>query len=551
MTLPVLLSIDDDPEVQSALEFDLQQAFADRCSIVTASSGAAALAMIERFVEDEVPIALLLADQRMPGMSGVELLTRAKALCPDAKRVLLTGFADTDAAIKAINQAQLHHYLVKPWDPPERLLYPVLTDLLDEWQASHRPRFEGVTVVGHRWSADVHRIKGFLAGNLVPYRWLDPESSAEARRIEARAGAGPMPIVVLSDRSLLRVPTNAEIAERVGLHTTGERSFYDLVVVGGGPAALAAAVYGASEGLRTVIVERGAPGGQAATSSRIENYLGFPSGLSGADLAQRAVAQARRFGVEILTAREAVTARAEGRYRVATLSDGQELSCHAMLIATGMSVRIPPIRGIERLLGAGVYYGAATTEAICCRGEEVYVVGAGNSAGQGAICLAAYASKVHVLVRGDSLSHTMSQYLIDRIADTPNIEVHLQHEVAEARGERRLEAIEVVDLESGVRASKDASTLFLFIGATPRTEWLDGLVARDDDGFVLTGPDLPREDRALRRAHVDREPFLLESSVRGIFAAGDVRHGSVKRIATAVGEGSMAIQFVHQYLKEL
>lgn len=552
MALPLLLSVDDDPEVRESIESDLRQAFASRCTIVSVGSGREGLSLLERFVAEERPVALVLSDQRMPGMSGVELLARSKKICPEAKRVLLTGFADTDAAVKAINDAAIHHYLVKPWDPPEERLYPVITDLLDDWQSSYRPPFAGVLVVGHRWSADVHRIKDFLAQSNVPYRWLNLETSEEAQRVEAREGAGPLPIVVLPDKTVLRSPANAELAARVGLKTSCARSFYDLVVVGGGPAALAAAVYGASEGLRTTILERGAPGGQAATSSRIENYLGFPSGLSGADLARRAVAQAQRFGVEILSAREAVGARADGACRVVTLADGSEVSGHVLLIATGVSVRIPPMRGVERLLGRGVYYGAATTEAMSCRGEEVFVVGAGNSAGQAAICFAAHASKVRMLVRGGSLEATMSQYLVDQIAATPNIDVQVQCEVLEARGEQRLEAIEVRCVDTDARATYAASTMFIFVGATPRTEWLAGVVERDPQGFVLAGPDLPRDPRGRARGwKLDREPFLLETSVPGIFAAGDVRHGSVKRIATAVGEGSMAVQFIHQYLKEL
>jgi thioredoxin reductase (NADPH) len=497
-------------------------------------------------------VALLLSDQRMPEMTGVEFLEKARALFPDARRVLLTAYADTDAAIRAINQVRIHYYLMKPWDPPEQQLYPYLDDLLEDWRASFRPTAEGIRVIGNRYSPKAHAVRDFLGRNLVPFRWLDVDGTPEALQLLDALG-GPdkvtLPVVLFPDAEHLDDPDLRQLGERIGLRTRAEKPFYDLVVVGGGPAGLAASVYGASEGLRTLLVEREAPGGQAGTSSNIENYLGFPVGLTGADLARRAVAQARKFGVEIITPQEAKSVRREGQYHVLTLSDGTEVSSRVLLVTTGVTYRRLDVPGADALTGAGVYYGAAMTEALSCRDEEVYLVGAGNSAGQAAMHFARYARHVTILCRGESLDGTMSRYLIDQIREVSNITVLTGTQVVQVRGGERLEAITIAC--GGDERTVTAGALFVFIGAEPRTEWLDGKVLRDEHGFVLTGPDLPRRDGQLRGWPLEREPYLLETSTPGIFAAGDVRHQSVKRVASAVGEGSIAVQFTHRFLTEV
>lgn len=553
MVKPAILTVDDDPEVLQAVARDLRRQYGDRFRIVRADSGKTALEALQQLKLRNESIAALIADQRMPQMSGVEFLEQAMELYPEAKRVLLTAYADTDAAIRAINGARLDYYLLKPWDPPEERLYPVLDDLLDDWQATYRPPFEGIRVIGHRWSPSSHQVKDFLARNQIPYQWLDVEREAEAQQILAltESNGNCLPLVLFADGSQLARPSNLQIAEKIGLRTQAERPFYDLIIVGGGPAGLAAAVYGASEGLSTVMIERQAPGGQAGSSSRIENYLGFPVGLSGGDLARRAVTQARRFGVEILTPQSVTGVRIQGSYRIVTLEDGNEISGHVLLIATGVSYRKLDIPGIDRLTGAGVYYGAAMTEAIACQGETVYVVGGANSAGQAAMYFSRYAAKVVMLVRADSLSKSMSQYLIDQIDSTENITVCTRTSVVEVKGDTSLEAIVVEQLETGERQTLDASSLFIFIGAMPKTDWLDGIVERDERGFIFTGSDLLKGGNRPKGWPLDRIPFLLETSVPGIFAAGDVRHGSVKRVASGVGEGSIAVQFIHQYLSKL
>ena len=550
---PAILTVDDDPGVLRAVERDLRRQYGAEYRILRADSGPAALSLITEFRERGGAVALLLSDHRMPQMDGVEFLRRARELVPDAKRLLLTAYADTDAAIRAINDVDLDHYLMKPWDPPDERLYPVLDDLLDDWRGSYRPPFDGVRVVGDRWSPQSHGLKEFLGDNAVPYEWLDVESSPQARDLlgaEAAPHGASLPLVVLPDGRRLANPSTAEVAEAIGLRTRATRRFYDLVVVGGGPAALAAAVYGASEGLTTVMIERAAPGGQAGSSSRIENYLGFPVGLSGADLTRRAVAQASRFGVEILAPQEVVGVRVEDAYRTVTLGDGSEVASHALLLATGVQWRRLDVPGVARLSGAGVYYGAARTEAIGCTGETVYLVGGANSAGQAAMYFSRFADRVVMLVRGPSLEAAMSQYLVDQIAATPTIEVRTGCRVVEAHGDTRLEALSIEDRSGGEpRVEKvPASYLFLMIGAEPSTDWLAGVVARDARGFILTGPAVPRDGSAPAPWPLDRDPYLLETSVPGIFAAGDVRSDSVKRVASGVGEGSVAISFVHQYL---
>ena len=552
MVKPILLAVDDDPEVLRAVERDLRRRYAERYRVLRADSGAAALAALHALRKRNDPVSLLLVDQRMPQMTGVEFISRAIDLYPSARRVVLTAYADTDAAIQAINQAKIHHYLLKPWDPPEEHLYPVLDDLLEDWQASFRPPFEGVRVLGHRWSARSHEVRDFLARSQVPYRWLDVESAgsgAEIRQLtESGLDASKLPLVLFPGGEALTDPSPAEMAAKLGLRTRAGTAFYQLLIVGGGPAGLAAGVYGASEGLATVMVEREAPGGQAGMSSRIENYLGFPSGLSGGDLARRAVAQARRFGVEILSPQEVVRLCVDEAAMVVSLADGTEIGCKAMVIATGVSYRKLDVPGMDRLQGAGVYYGAAMMEGESSRGEDVYLVGGANSAGQAAMYFSRFARRVVMLVRGDSLSATMSRYLIDQIQATENIHVETRSQVVEAHGVERLEAISVLCADSGEMTQVPANSLFIFIGAAPRTDWLAGVVERDDRGFILSGADLLRDGKPPTGWRPDRDPWLLETSVPGIFVAGDVRHGSVKRVASSVGEGAIAVQFIHQYL---
>ena len=553
MAKPIIFVIDDDLAVLSAVERDLRHKFGEKFRVVKADSGQAALEALKQVKLRNEQVAVFVVDQRMPGMTGVEFLVKAIQLEPDAKRLLLTAYADTDAAIRAINDVRLDHYLMKPWDPPEERLYPVVQELLDDWLAVVQPEFDGIRVIGHRWSAASYQIKEFLARNQVPFQALDIEADERARQLVdfAQADAAQLPLVLLPDGSRLVKPTTVELASKVGLRTRAEIPFYDLVIVGAGPAGLAAAVYGASEGLKTLMIESQAPGGQAGQSARIENYLGFPAGLTGADLTRRAVAQAQRFGVEILRPQEVVRTVLKDMYRVVQLSDGSEVSCHALLIATGVQYRKLNLPGIDALTGAGVYYGAAITEALATKGQDVFVVGGGNSAGQAALYLGQFARSVTILVRGASLAESMSQYLIDRIKETPNLSVRPHASVAAVSGNGQLEAITLADALSNENQSLPAGALFIFIGAVPRTEWIADLAERDEHGFILSGPDLLRGGRRPKGWTVDRDPYLLETSVPGIFVAGDVRHESMKRIASAVGEGAMAVSFVHRYLATL
>jgi thioredoxin reductase (NADPH) len=550
------LTIDDDPDVLRAIERDLRQRYNQTYRVLRADSGASALDLLRRLKQRNDPVALLLVDYRMPHMDGIQTLSEAMKLNPDAKRVLLTAYADTDAAIKAINEVQLHHYLLKPWDPPQRQLYPVLDDLLQEWFATHKPPFEGVRVLGTRWSPSSYEIRDFLGRNQVPFQWLDADAADRDQDVARLVKTlGPtelkLPMVFFPDGDRLEQPGWPDVANKLGLRTRAGLEFYDVAIVGGGPAGLAAAVYGASEGLKTLIVEREAPGGQAGLSSRIENYLGFPAGLKGSDLAMRAVTQARRFGVEIVSPQEAGAIRIDGPYRYLKLNDGNEISCHALILAMGVQWRTLNIPGIERLQGAGVYYGAGPTEALSCRDEDVYVVGGANSAGQAAMFFSKYARHVIMLVRGASLAATMSQYLIDQIEKTENIRVECHSRVTAVQGEDRLRSISITCDASGDTQTVPASALFIFIGAEPCTAWLDGVVERDSRGFVLTGPDLMRDGKPPKGWSLERDPGLLETNIPGIFAVGDVRHGSIKRVASSVGEGSVAIQFVHQYLSKV
>src|SRR5215469_9160332 len=553
MPKPILLSVDDDTDVLRVIERDLRSQYGAEYRIIGSDSPEGALDLLKQLKVRNDSVALLLADQRMPRMDGVEFLEEAMQIFPGAKRALLTAYADTNAAISAINRAGINYFFLKPWDPPAEHLYPQLDDLLDDWQASFRPTFQGIRVLGTRWSPRSYELRDFLARNHVPYQWIDVELSAndsETKRLLEALGpeAANLPVVLFPDGTRLLESGPADVAQRVGLRTRAQTSFYDLAIVGGGPAGLAAAVYGASEGLHTVMLEREAPGGQAGMSSRIENYLGFPTGLSGGDLARRAVVQAQRFGVEILSPQEAVSARTDGPYRMIKLADGGEISCNALLVATGVQWRRLQAPGVDKLQGAGVYYGGDATVALSCKGEVIYVVGGANSAGQAAMNFAKYAEKVVVLVRGDGLAATMSQYLIDQIQRTPNIQIWTRATVAEVHGEARLEEISVLCWDTNKVERVPASSMFIFIGALPQTDWLAGIIERDDRGFIMTGPDLMRGSERPKGWTLDRDPFLLETNVPGIFAVGDVRHGSVKRVASGVGEGSVAVQFIHQYL---
>jgi thioredoxin reductase (NADPH) len=555
MAKPVILTVDDDLDVLQAVERDLRSRYSERYRILRASSANEALDSLHRLKSRNDAVALLLADQRMPELDGVGFLAQATELYPSAKRALLTAYADTNAAIEAINSARVHYFLLKPWDPPDQNLYPALDDMLNEWMDSYHPPYEGIQLFGTRWSPKAYELRMFLAQNHLPYQWVDVEQAASQETAAALkkldGSAETLPLMIFPDGTKLSEPTTAAIAQKIGLRTRTDVEFYDLAIVGGGPAGLAAAVYGASEGLRTVMIEREAPGGQAGLSSRIENYLGFPAGLSGRDLARRAVVQATRFGVEILSPQEAAGVRIEGPYRIIEMTDGSKVSCHALLLAMGVQWRSLGVPGEDRLRGAGVYYGGGMTEAISCKDETVYVVGGANSAGQAAINFANYATKVVMIIRRESLAATMSQYLIDQIKKTSNIEIWPQAEVSEVHGDQHLEEISILCATTDTTERVPAKSLFIYIGALPRTNWLGDLVQRDDRGFILSGVDLVREGKRPIGWTLDRDPSLLETNVPGIFVVGDVRHGSVKRVASGVGEGAVAIQFVHQYLAKV
>jgi thioredoxin reductase (NADPH) len=551
MAEPVILTVDDEPQVLNAVNRDLRQHYHGGYRIMKAGSGAEALEAVRQLKQRNTPVALFLVDQRMPSMNGIEFLTEARKYYPEARKVLLTAYADTEAAIASINTIGLDYYLMKPWDPPEQNLYPILDDLLDDWAATVPVPYDGIRVAGTLWSATSHSVKDFLARNRIPYQWLDLENDAEVRTLVTSMNREDhrLPVVFFPDGSVLIEPDHWTLAGKIGMNTQATQPFYDLIIIGGGPAGLGAAVYSASEGLRTLMIEKAATGGQAGTSSKIENYLGFPKGLSGADLARRAEAQARRFGAEILAPQEVVRVRVADPYRIVQLRDGTELSCHALLIATGATVQKLQVPGVEPLTGAGIYYGAAVTEATHYCGQHVYVVGGANSAGQGAMFFARYASQVTMLVRTSSLEKGMSQYLVDQIYSQDNIDVRLGTAVAEVHGTDRLEAITIQHTDTGQTETAPAAALFVFIGAVPHTDLVAGVTERNQAGFILTGTDLIRNGQRPKGWLLKRDPFMLETSVPGIFAAGDVRRGAVRRVASAVGEGAITVGLVHQYLK--
>lgn len=551
MAKPIILIVDDDVQVLDSVERDLRNHYHREYRLVTASSGQEALDTAAQIKRRGVPVALFLVDQRMPSMSGTDFLAEAKKLFPDARKVLLTAYADTNAAIASINQVGLDFYLMKPWDPPEQNLYPVLDDLLNDWKASVVLPYDGIRVAGVQWSANCHNVKDFLSRNQVPYQWQDIEKDVQARQMVEAVNQGEfhLPVIFFPDGSVLVQPSLQALAEKIGMQTRPNQPFYDLAIIGAGPSGLAASVYAASEGLHTILVEREAAGGQAGTSSRIENYLGFPNGLTGADLSRRAVAQARRFGVELITTEEVVGIRTEDSYRFVRLSSGREISCHALLVATGVTVRRLDAPGIDALTGAGVFYGAALTEANAYKGQDIFIVGGANSAGQAAIYFSLIARAVTILNRGDSIRSGMSSYLVDQIEATPNIQVMPNVEVAEVTGSQSLETVLVRNRVNGELHNYPVGAMFIFIGAAPHTDLVKGLVQTDTAGFILTGPDLYRDGRWPETWPLKREPYLLETSLPGVFAAGDVRHGSIKRIASAVGEGSITVALVHQYLR--
>lgn len=545
------MTVDDEPQVLNAIERDLRTHYRRDYRIVKAGSGPEALETLLKIKQRNTPVALLLADQRMPGMNGTEFLRQAIRIHPEVRKVLLTAYADTDAAITSINEIGLDYYLMKPWDPPEDNLYPVLDDLLTDWLATISLPYDGIRVLGTQWSASSHSVKDFLARNLIPYKWSDIEKDAEARQLVESISNEQyqLPVVFFPDGSHLTAPTPRSLADKIGFHAHPQKPFYDLIIIGAGPAGLAAAVYGASEGLHTVVIEREAAGGQAGMSARIENYLGFPQGLSGAVLAHRATIQAKRFGAEILTPQEVTSVHVKDPYRFVTLDDGTELSCHALLVATGMTVRAINLPGIDQFIGASVYYGAALTEARQYKDGNVYIIGGANSAGQGAISLSRYARQVTIMVRGCSIEEKMSKYLVDQINETSNINIRLQSEMVSVHGTNKLEAITVSDRKSGKTEKVPADAVFLFIGAIPHSAVVSNVVELNEAGFILTGPDLIRDGRRPKNWILKRDPFLMETSVPGIFAAGDVRHNSVRRVASAVGQGSVTISFVHKYLE--
>ncbi len=552
MKKPILFTVDDDPQVLRAVVRDLRSQYGNDYRILSTTSAKEALASLVDLKNKNEVIALFLSDQRMPEMLGVEFLHQAMALFPDAKRVLLTAYSDTEAAIRAINEVQLDYYLLKPWDPPQEKMFPALNDLLEEWQSKHVPLFQGIRIVGFQWSPRSHDIKDFLSGNLIPYQWMDVETDEAGKEIIGinNIAHKDLPVVFFEDGSFLTNPSLQAVGEKTGMRSKASKTMYDVTIIGAGPSGLAAAVYGGSEGLNTAMIEKRAPGGQAGTSSRIENYLGFPNGLSGAELSRRAITQATRFGVELLSPQEVVSISLKDNYKIITLRDGSELNTKSIVITTGVDYRALEATDVDKFTGAGIYYGASTTEAHACRDCDVYIVGGGNSAGQSAMYLSKYASRVYIVIRKKDLSSTMSSYLIDQIKNTPNIQVLGETIVGKVSGNEKLEEVCLEDLNTQTRRQAKAAALFIFIGAKPVTDWLQLDIIKDEKGFIETGRDLLKYESFKKSWKLNREPFLLETCSPGIFAAGDVRSGAMNRVASAVGEGAMAIKFVHEYLAE-
>jgi thioredoxin reductase (NADPH) len=549
---PIIIAVDDDPQVLGAIRSDLRSRYRSDYRIMTTSSAKEALEAIVSLKNKGEEIALLLSDQRMPEMLGVDFLEQALVTFPKAKRVLLTAYSDTDAAIKAINEVQLDYYLLKPWNPPEEKLYPVIDDVLQDWLANYSPPFSGLRIVGYQFSPNTHYIKDFLAGNMFPYQYLNIENEDKAKELvqSNQLQDKDLPAVFFEDGSLLKNPALTAIAEKLGLNVKAQEDLYDVVIIGAGPAGLAAAVYGGSEGLKTLLIDRKAPGGQAGTSSRIENYLGFPKGLSGSDLARRAITQATRFGIEFLSPVEVKGIHVQDAYKTITLSDESEIKSKTVVIATGVDYRKLPNKGMDKFTGAGIYYGAATTEAHLCKNGEVFIVGGGNSAGQGAMYLSKFAKKVNIVIRRASLASTMSSYLIDQINNTDNIELITHSEIIEAKGDAHLESVILRNNETTNETEKAARAIFIFIGAKPYTEWTGNLFLKDKKGFLITGREVVDNQNGSSVWKENKVPYLLETSVPGIFAAGDVRSGAMNRVASAVGEGAISISLVHKYLSE-
>lgn len=550
MKKPMIFAIDDDHAVIRAIERDLRKYYGKEYRVMTAQSGEESLESLSKLKLKNEVVALFVSDQRMPGISGVDFLVRAKDIYPEAKRVLLTAYSDTDSAIKAINEVQLDYYLMKPWDPPQEKLYPVLNDLLDEWHASYKPDFDGIRLVGYQWSPHSHAIKEYLAGNLVPYLWLDVELHDKAGELLSISGIEnkDLPAAFFEDGSYLTNPDFTSLARKLGLRSEASQEIYDVVIIGAGPAGLAAAVYGASEGLKTLLVEKKAPGGQAGTSSMIENYLGFPSGLSGAELTRRAITQATRLGAEFLTPQEVVDIQLKDMYKILKLSDGKEINALSLIIASGVDYRRLDAEHVNDFTGAGIYYGSSRTEAHACKGRDVYIVGGGNSAGQSAMYLSKFAKRVFIIIRSESLSSSMSQYLIEQISRTENIFVLSKTRVVEVMGDGRLEGMVIEELDTGEKRTVETQSLFIFIGMRPFTDWIKLDLIKNDKGYIETGRDLLNYENFKSIWKLERTPYLLESSIPGIFAAGDVRSGAMNRVASAVGEGSMAIKFIHEYI---
>ncbi len=553
MNKPIIFSIDDDPQVLRAISRDLKTQYNADYKIISTSSAKEALEALTDLKNSSDTVAMFLVDQRMPEMEGVDFLHKAIKIYPEAKRVLLTAYSDTEAAIKAINDVQLDYYLMKPWNPPEEKLYPVINDLLDDWQSHYTPDFKGIKLIGYQFSPKSHEIKDYLAGNLIPYRWYDIANNPEAQTLldVNNLTTSDLPLIIFEDGSYTGKPTIRQVAEKTGLNPQIKNEIYDVVIIGAGPAGLAAAVYGSSEGLKTLLIERRAPGGQAGTSSRIENYLGFPAGLSGSDLTRRAITQATRLGAEFLSPRAVSDIRQKDGYKTIVLDDGPEIVSRAVVITTGVDYRKLEIKGVDKFTGAGIYYGAATTEATACKDKDVFVIGGGNSAGQAAMYLSKFAKKVHIIIRRDDLTATMSAYLINQIELTPNIEVLPNTEIIEAKGIECLEKLTLVDVKTKEATTYSASALYIFIGAKPYTDWIKLDIIKNNKEFIETGRDLTAYDNYAKVWKLKRDPYLLETSCPGIFAAGDVRAGAMNRVASAVGEGSMAISFVHKYLAEV